>query len=680
MENGKVCSGARSSNPPPPHPLPAVHPPTHEDTDPSLRPTWIQDSSPESQEDTLAHTILRRQSDTQQTHTQHFTPCPGNPFATLVFCRLHSLAACSACCSVQPSPPNPPVFKTQSASHISSDPLLPPSSLLSIHLQSFNRPFCPTSPSVGTPPFLQIQKRREKQKRVSLERPASSTFPFPFERLEDSPLCAPKAANLDFEARVPVPFSVFPSTYKESETQTQTQTVTQTHEELEIKLPEKKPNKPGREESQYSSFTTIAESKPQPPQQQKPQQQQQPLPPRKEQHRYEEEVRIEEHYHRPGVHYESHNYREEYRSPIKTSTDFSLLFLLSSPAPPAPAPAPSQYTTQQEFHDTRIHHHDTRVEIDTRHHEHLVNPIDKIERQYRQRFQPTYHKEEVTVETYPAPHHHHHHSHSDHHSDHHSHHQHSHVDEYTVESERPRPQQYKETIKVTEETIEPTHVSKPQHKSSKMGYYDEDGHYHSFRQGLHKLADKIAHPHHHHHHHHGHADRYEVSEVRAASAPRRQSSGSGSGAPLLPNTVTIPCHHIRLGDFLMLQGRPCQVIKISTSAATGQYRYLGVDLFTKQLHEESSFIANPAPSVVVQTMLGPVFKQYRVLDLADGHVTAMTETGDVKQGLPVIDQSNLWSRLNNAFESGRGSVRVLVLNDAGRELAVDVKVIHGSRL
>jgi hypothetical protein len=45
---------------------------------------------------------------------------------------------------------------------------------------------------------------------------------------------------------------------------------------------------------------------------------------------------------------------------------------------------------------------------------------------------------------------------------------------------------------------------------------------------------------------------------------------------------------------------------------------LGVDLFTKQLHEESSSISNPSPSVVVQTMLGPVFKQYRVLDLQDG--------------------------------------------------------------
>lgn len=79
-------------------------------------------------------------------------------------------------------------------------------------------------------------------------------------------------------------------------------------------------------------------------------------------------------------------------------------------------------------------------------------------------------------------------------------------------------------------------------------------------------------------------------------------------------------------------------------------------------------------------MLGPIFKQYRVLDLQGGNIVAMTETGDVKQSLSVIDQSNLWTRLSKAFESGRGSVRVLVLNDNGRELAVDMKVIHGSRL
>jgi hypothetical protein len=148
-----------------------------------------------------------------------------------------------------------------------------------------------------------------------------------------------------------------------------------------------------------------------------------------------------------------------------------------------------------------------------------------------------------------------------------------------------------------------------------------------------------------------------------------------------PNTITIPCHHIRIGDLVILQGRPCQVIRITTSSQTGQHRYLGVDLFTKQLHEESSFISNPAPSVIVQNMLGPVFKQYRVLDIReDGRVVCMTEGGDIKQGLPVIDQGGLLERLTNAFDNGRGSVRVLVISDEGRELCVDYKVIHGSRL
>lgn len=170
-------------------------------------------------------------------------------------------------------------------------------------------------------------------------------------------------------------------------------------------------------------------------------------------------------------------------------------------------------------------------------------------------------------------------------------------------------------------------------------------------------------------------DQIEVRETSSRPAASDENPGAYTGS-----TVTIPCHHIRLGDILMLQSRPCQVIRISTSAATGQHRYLGVDLFTKQLHEESSSITNPAPSVVVQTMQGPVLKQYRVLDMQDGAIVAMTETGDVKQALAVIEQSNLWSRLKNAFESGRGSVRVLVINDHGRELAVDMKVIHGSRL
>lgn len=225
-----------------------------------------------------------------------------------------------------------------------------------------------------------------------------------------------------------------------------------------------------------------------------------------------------------------------------------------------------------------------------------------------------------------------------------------------------------------------------------MGYYDDEGQYHSFRHGIEKATDRVFHPFHPHHerereetviekreddHHHDHLHERGPTRIREGHLENVRYIERRRG----PNTITIPCHHIRIGDLLILQGRPCQVIRITTSAQTGQHRYLGVDLFTKQLHEESSFVSNPSPSVIVQNMLGPVFKTYRVLDIRDdGRVVAMTETGDVKQGLPVIDQGGLWSRLNESFANGRGSVRVLVINDGGRELAVDYKVIHGSRL
>ncbi|CAM1502239.1 Fc.00g042230.m01.CDS01 [Cosmosporella sp. VM-42] len=492
-------------------------------------------------------------------------------------------------------------------------------------------------------------------------------------------------ANLDFEARVPVPFSIFPSTYRDSDSQTQTQQTTTT-EEVEIKLPQKQPA--GRE-GQYSSYSATTE-----------------LPPRGEQRYSEEEVRItreEERYRRPGFKQEQHYHIHEE----------------SRPEPP------SEYTTS--------HAH---VEVDTRRHPYYSTPVDIAEREYRERFRPnnnftvdppsrpqyqtndTFQVNNYTVEGRPsAPQYHTtekteinnftvdgrssrpqyqttekteinnftvdgRSSRPQYHTT-----EKTEINNFTVDASSSRPQYnatettqvnnftvdapasrpyYKKDVKITEETVEPAKFGHSS-KKDKMGYYDDDGHYHSFRAGAHKLADKIVHP----------RGGHEHIDVDIHTSGPRQRSGPELD---LPNTVTIPCHHIRLGDFLMLQGRPCQVIRISTSSATGQYRYLGVDLFTKQLHEESSFISNPAPSVVVQTMLGPVFKQYRVLDMQDGYLVAMTETGDVKQGLAVIDQSNLYSRLNTAFESGRGSLRVLVLNDGGRELAVDMKVLHGSRL
>jgi hypothetical protein len=241
-------------------------------------------------------------------------------------------------------------------------------------------------------------------------------------------------------------------------------------------------------------------------------------------------------------------------------------------------------------------------------------------------------------------------------------------DAYLREIQSPRTRYAPSQVKSTKSTT--VRETAP---SRKMGYYDDDGEYHSFRRGVGRAVDRVAHPFSHSSHHGDDAEEAApAANVRVVEPRNRGSAGE---------TVPIPCHFIRIGDILILQGRPCQVIRISVSPQTGQHRYLGVDLFTRKLQEESSFVANPSPSVVVQTMLGPVFKTYRILDIRDDNrLVAMTETGDVKQGLPVISQGHLHKRISEAFSDGRGSVRALVINDGGRELVVDYKVIHGSRL
>jgi hypothetical protein len=124
---------------------------------------------------------------------------------------------------------------------------------------------------------------------------------------KNRPLCASQVANLDFEARVPVPFSIFPSTYKEGETQTTTETTTTT-QQVEIQQTQQKPQQAGPE----AQYTSVSVTGPPPPQQ--------PPRPRPEQHYTEEEIRIEESYRpsRPGKFYQETHYHEENRYVINS--------------------------------------------------------------------------------------------------------------------------------------------------------------------------------------------------------------------------------------------------------------------------------------------------------------------------------------------------------------------------
>ncbi|KAK2737154.1 hypothetical protein FQN55_001270 [Onygenales sp. PD_40] len=411
-----------------------------------------------------------------------------------------------------------------------------------------------------------------------------------------------RTVNLDFDARVPIPFSVFPSSYR-SDTVSET---THTRVEGEVKLAGA--SRVGREDTGYEG----------------------PLPSHSKQ-----EVDIHIHSDRRPTHYEDISGHEEYPRSRYPEVELS---------------------RERYYGNTDRKAWETQLDITEREYRQRTDPRYEVEYQSRphqvREIDPSFNNQQYTsIDTHGSPVHT------------------AEVDYHAQGSTRTQAD-----IHVDRQTvIEDQPVRK-------MGYYDDEGQYHSFRRGVERAADRVLHPFHHHDRKDDH-----VSDERG---PTRVSNGVRESVRVVsprgghpPETITIPCHFIRVGDLLILQGRPCQVIRVSVSAQTGQHRYLGVDLFTRQLHEESSFVSHPSSSVVVQSMLGPVYKTYRILDIRDdGRIVAMTETGDVKQGLPVVDQGNLYNRISDAFSEGRGSVRALVINDGGRELVVDYKVIHGSRL
>ncbi|KAH7409882.1 hypothetical protein DE146DRAFT_751610 [Phaeosphaeria sp. MPI-PUGE-AT-0046c] len=506
--------------------------------------------------------------------------------------------------------------------------------------------------------------------------------------------------------QVPIPFSVFPSAYRNAEVKESTSVKV----EGEAKVSQQASHgREGHEETHESFSATVH---------QQPNQPTQPIHRDthvKEEIHIHEQERVRRPQHREQVHIHE---QTRFKQPEQRQERVEFQSSRDRYQPPSS----SSIHTHVEVQDRAYDRHFNTVHGPAT--DYAPSQIDVTERQYRERTRPI-----VAEQGYTNL--------STHANDQHA----SRYTRETVTAKDTYPYQgqadsvdarYPSQVRVEKSTR--STADAPKKYKRDMGYYDDDGQYHSFRHGIskaaHKVGERIAHPihpHRHHHHSHEHSNtsskyddrreevivkekyttaipahppsrpvqsgapvervvRVNSSSSHAAPAPRI-STGARPSAPATarkmasPNTITIPCHHIRIGDLLILQGRPCQVIRITTSSQTGQHRYLGVDLFTKQLHEESSFISNPAPSVVVQNMLGPVFKQYRVLDIReDGRVVAMTEGGDVKQGLPVLDQSSLLNRLTESFDNGRGSVRILVINDDGLEMAVDYKVVHGSRL
>ncbi|KAL6940024.1 translation initiation factor eIF5A [Hanseniaspora vineae] len=134
-------------------------------------------------------------------------------------------------------------------------------------------------------------------------------------------------------------------------------------------------------------------------------------------------------------------------------------------------------------------------------------------------------------------------------------------------------------------------------------------------------------------------------------------------------TYPLQCSALRKNGFVVIKGRPCKIIDMSTSK-TGKHGHAKVhlvatDIFTGKKLEDLS------PST--HNMEVPVVKreEYQLLDIDDGFLSLMTMDGETKDDVRA-PEGELGDNLQAAFDEAR-DINVTIISAMGEEAAISFK-------
>jgi len=143
-----------------------------------------------------------------------------------------------------------------------------------------------------------------------------------------------------------------------------------------------------------------------------------------------------------------------------------------------------------------------------------------------------------------------------------------------------------------------------------------------------------------------------------------ESGDSGASA-----TYPQQCSALRKNGFVMLKGRACKIVEMSTSK-TGKHGHakvhmVGIDIFNGKKLEDI------CPST--HNMDVPVVKRedYTLVDIIEGYLTLMADNGDLREDLKVPD-GEIGTQIKNDFENGR-ELLCTVLKSCGEECVIACK-------
>uniref|UniRef100_A0A0D6R8J6 Eukaryotic translation initiation factor 5A n=1 Tax=Araucaria cunninghamii TaxID=56994 RepID=A0A0D6R8J6_ARACU len=130
---------------------------------------------------------------------------------------------------------------------------------------------------------------------------------------------------------------------------------------------------------------------------------------------------------------------------------------------------------------------------------------------------------------------------------------------------------------------------------------------------------------------------------------------------------------IRKNSYIVIKGRPCKVVEVSTSK-TGKHghakcHFVGIDIFTgKKLEDIVPSSHNCDVPEVVRT-------DYQLIDISeDGFVSLLTESGETKDDLRLPIDEPLHTQIKDGFAEGKDLI-MAVMSAMGEEQICAVKDI-----
>lgn len=140
-----------------------------------------------------------------------------------------------------------------------------------------------------------------------------------------------------------------------------------------------------------------------------------------------------------------------------------------------------------------------------------------------------------------------------------------------------------------------------------------------------------------------------------------------SGASL---TYPLQCSALRKNGFVMLKGRPCKIVEMSTSK-TGKHGHakvhmVGLDIFNNKKNEDI------CPST--HNMEVPIVKRtdLQLIDISEGYLSLMDDKGETREDLKLPDGA-LGQQISKDFEDGKG-LMCTVLKACGEEVVIATKI------